>query len=432
MTVKAKRFRIGVEGATTDGREIQREWLVQMAASYNPTVYTALINLEHIKSYLPESTFNRYGRVTGLVAEEIQDGPLAGKMALYADIEPTDALVELVKKGQKLFTSMEVSTKFADTGKAYLVGLGATDDPASLGTEMLAFSASAAHNPLANRKQNPENLFSEAVETLIELEEAQDEKPSLFASVTALFTKKEQTDDARFSDVHKAVELVATEQQNLSERTDKSLAENGERLSALESSLQEQQTAFAELQQQLSREDAPDHVMGSKTAEDGTTTAEPVKVGPGGKYVNLDAVVMDTVNELIDVEYQDDDELVVVCGRELLSDKYFPLVNKEQDNSEKIAADLIISQKRMGGLQAVRAPFFPANALLITRLDNLSIYWQEDTRRRSVIDNPKRDRIENFESVNEAYVVEDYRCAALVENIEIGDFSAPAAPESGE
>lgn len=36
MTVKAKRFRIGVEGATTDGREIQREWLVQMAASYNP------------------------------------------------------------------------------------------------------------------------------------------------------------------------------------------------------------------------------------------------------------------------------------------------------------------------------------------------------------------------------------------------------------
>ena len=113
--------------------------------------------------------------------------------------------------------------------------------------------------------------------------------------------------------------------------------------------------------------------------------------------------------------------------RELLADKYFPLVNNEQDNTNKLAADLIISQKRMGGLQAVRAPFFPANALLITRLDNLSIYWQADTRRRSVIDNPKRDRIENFESVNEAYVVEDYRCAALVENIQIGDFSAAAA-----
>lgn len=61
MTVKAKRFRIGVEGATTDGREIQREWLEQMAASYNPAVYTALINLEHIKSYLPDSTFTQGG-----------------------------------------------------------------------------------------------------------------------------------------------------------------------------------------------------------------------------------------------------------------------------------------------------------------------------------------------------------------------------------
>ncbi|MGL4427770.1 MAG: GPO family capsid scaffolding protein [Silvania sp.] len=256
MTVKTKRFRIGVEGATTDGREIQREWLEQMAASYNPAVYTALINLEHIKSYSPDSTFNRYGRVTGLVAEEIQEGSLKGKMALYADVEPTSSLVELVKKGQKLFTSMEVSPKFADTGKAYLVGLAATDDPASLGTEMLTFSASAAHNPLANRKQNPENLFTAAEETLIELEETQEEKPSLFARVTALFTKKEQTDDARFSDVHKAVELVATEQQNLSERTDKSLSDQDARISELESSLQEQQAAFTELQQQLSREDS--------------------------------------------------------------------------------------------------------------------------------------------------------------------------------
>lgn len=240
MTVKAKRFRIGVEGATTDGREIQREWLEQMAASYNPAVYTALINLEHIKSYLPDSTFNRYGKVTALFAEEIKEGPLAGKMALYADVEPTESLVELVKKGQKLFTSMEVSPKFADTGKAYLVGLAATDDPASLGTEMLTFSASAAHNPLANRKQNPANLFTAAEETVIELEEVQDDKPSLFARVTALFTKKEQSDDARFSDVHKAVELVATEQQNLSARTEKSLSEQEERLSELETALQAQ------------------------------------------------------------------------------------------------------------------------------------------------------------------------------------------------
>ncbi|HFY0662741.1 TPA: GPO family capsid scaffolding protein [Escherichia coli] len=256
MTVKTKRFRIGVEGATTDGREIQREWLVQMAASYNPAVYTAQINLEHIKGYSPDGTFKRYGHVVGLTAEEITDGPLKGKMALYAEINPSPDLVSLIKQWQKQFTSMEVSPKFADTGKAYLVGLAATDDPASLGTEMLAFSASAKQNPLANRKQSPENLFTAAEETVIELEEIQDEKPNLFSRVAAMFTKKEQSDDARFSDVHKAVELLATEQQSLGDSTQKSLSEQGTRLSELETALQAQTTAFAELQQKLSQEDS--------------------------------------------------------------------------------------------------------------------------------------------------------------------------------
>ncbi|EKF3352376.1 phage tail tape measure protein [Escherichia coli] len=295
MTVKAKRFRIGVEGATTDGREIQREWLEQMAASYNPAVYTALINLEHIKSYLPDSTFNRYGKVTALFAEEITEGPLAGKMALYADVEPTESLVELVKKGQKLFTSMEVSPKFADTGKAYLVGLAATDDPASLGTEMLTFSASAAHNPLANRKQNPANLFTAAEETVIELEEIQEDKPSLFARVTALFTKKEQSDDARFSDVHKAVELVATEQQNLSARTEKSLSEQEERLSELETALQEQQTAFNELVNKLSHEDSRQDYR--QRATGGTRNIE--QLGDALNY--LDDNAMSKGADIIDV-----------------------------------------------------------------------------------------------------------------------------------
>lgn len=256
MAVKAKRFRIGVEGATTDGRTIERAWLDQMAASYNPQVYTALINLEHIKGYTPDSPFRRFGTVDKLEAEEITDGPLKGKMALYAWITPSDDLVAYTRKLQKLFTSMEVNTSFADTGKAYLIGLAATDDPASLGTEMLQFSASANSNPLAGRKQNPENLFTAAEETLIEWEEVQGEKTSLFARVTAMFTKKEQTDDARFSDVHRAVELVATEQQSLSERTEQSLSAQDKRIAELETALQKQQTDFSALKQKLSQEDS--------------------------------------------------------------------------------------------------------------------------------------------------------------------------------
>jgi len=84
----------------------------------------------------------------------------------------------------------------------------------------------------------------------------------------------------------------------------------------------------------------------------------------------------------------------------------------------------------MTGLRKVRiavqfaATRVTGRSILITRLDNLSIYWQEGTRRRMLKDEPELDRIANYESVNEAYVVEDYELVVLVENISIG--AAPA------
>ncbi|AVP40002.1 phage major capsid protein, P2 family [Ralstonia solanacearum] len=162
------------------------------------------------------------------------------------------------------------------------------------------------------------------------------------------------------------------------------------------------------------REQAPQRVM-----EEGKKAAGKIIVGAGGDYGNLDALVFDVVNQLVEPWYAEDPELVVVCGRSLLADKYFPLVNKDRDPTQQIAADLIISQKRIGNLPAVRVPYFPANALLVTRLDNLSIYYQEGGRRRTILDNAKRDRIENYESSNDAYVIEDLACAAMAENIEL-------------
>jgi len=136
-------------------------------------------------------------------------------------------------------------------------------------------------------------------------------------------------------------------------------------------------------------------------------------------YKNLDALVFDAVNNLIDPWYREDTELVAIMGRDLLADKYFPLINTNQVPTETMATDMIVSQKRVGGLPAVRVPYFPANAMLVTRLDNLSRYWQEGARRRTIVDNAKRDQIENYESSNDAYVVEDYGLGCLIENIEL-------------
>lgn len=161
------------------------------------------------------------------------------------------------------------------------------------------------------------------------------------------------------------------------------------------------------------RDEAAARVM----AEGANAGAVRVGEAAGRDYYNLDALVFDAVNNLIDPWYREDTELVVILGRDLFADKYFPLVNAANPATEKIAADLIISQKRVGGLQAVRAPFFPAGKLMITRLDNLSRYYQEGARRRTIVDNAKRDRIENYESSNDDYVVEDYGLGCVVENI---------------
>ncbi|QOU72232.1 Phage major capsid protein, P2 family [Janthinobacterium sp. HH102] len=166
------------------------------------------------------------------------------------------------------------------------------------------------------------------------------------------------------------------------------------------------------------REQAPERVLGL------VATGMPGKViigdVDGADYANLDAAVADAVN-LLDPWYQEDTNLVAIVGRKLLNDKYFPLVNTKQAPTETLAADIIISQKRIGGLPAARVPYFPDNAILITRFDNLSIYFQDGARRRRVFDEPKRDRIENYESSNDAYVIEDLGLAALVENIELKD-----------
>ncbi|OTG65934.1 phage major capsid protein, P2 family [Acinetobacter silvestris] len=146
---------------------------------------------------------------------------------------------------------------------------------------------------------------------------------------------------------------------------------------------------------------------------------KPVTVGTTGTYKNLDALVVDAVNELIDEVHQDDTDLVVICGRSLLADKNFPIVNDAADNQNTLAGQILLSQKQIGGLPAARVPHFPDNAMLITSFDNLSIYYQKDAKRRHIQEKPNKNRIEDYQSSNEAYVIEAYEKVALVEGITI-------------
>ncbi|HBC8619432.1 TPA: phage major capsid protein, P2 family [Klebsiella oxytoca] len=178
------------------------------------------------------------------------------------------------------------------------------------------------------------------------------------------------------------------------------------------------------------RNDAPERVMSSVTDDDGAVISNTIKVGKGGHYANLDALVMDAFESLVAEIHRENPEMVVICGRRILTDKYFPMINKFQANSEQLAGELIISQKTIGQLQAVRAPFFPANSVFITTLDNISIYLYEDGHRRHIVENPKLDQVENYEQVKVDFVIEDYEAGCLIENIEILEPEETDTPEA--
>lgn len=228
---KAKFWRIASEGATTDGREISRDWLQQMADNYNPSTYTARINMEHIRGLVPDSAFRAYGDVLALKTETIN-----GKLVLLAQLDPTDDMIALIKKRQKVFTSMEVDPDFAKTGSAYLVGLGITDSPASLGTEMLQFSAQ--HGALNSRKLRPENLFSSGYEVEFELDD--DTSATLVDRIKTIFSRQSKT-DSQLEDAGQAIEAIADEVQK-----------QGQTVSGLSGQFTQNSNAITALQQSVS------------------------------------------------------------------------------------------------------------------------------------------------------------------------------------
>ncbi|SPX13610.1 Capsid scaffolding protein O [Escherichia coli] len=53
------------------------------------------------------------GDVTALSTEDITEGPLAGRTALYAEIEPTERMKQLVADGKKIYSSIELHPQFS-------------------------------------------------------------------------------------------------------------------------------------------------------------------------------------------------------------------------------------------------------------------------------------------------------------------------------
>lgn len=154
------------------------------------------------------------------------------------------------------------------------------------------------------------------------------------------------------------------------------------------------------------RKNAPARMMGYDS--EGEATTDVIKVGKGGNYETLDALVFDITANLLDPWHTGSDDLVLILGRELWVSHGLALYNDNRPASERNALQTWFAKEAVAGLSTVMVPFFPSRGLVVTSYDNLSIYFQNDATRRAIIDNPKRDRVEEYLSSNDAYVIEDY------------------------
>lgn len=180
------------------------------------------------------------------------------------------------------------------------------------------------------------------------------------------------------------------------------------------------------------REGAEDHVMddgavAGKVTVGGTKVIKVAGVDTeiSGDYQTLDGLVFDAI-QMLAPWHRSRPDLVVLVSRDLMHEKLLKAVEKgAASNQEENAAQEIVSRARLGGLPVVDAPFFPEGTVLVTFLKNLSIYWQEDARRRHLKDEPEFDRIADYQSSNDSYVIEDFEAVALVENIKAMTYPAP-------
>ena len=174
MTVKTEFRIIGKSGKTADGRTISPKDIDDMAESYDPKEFTARLWPEHER-------WQPMGKVIALKAETDNKG----RRVLLAQLEPSARLISAYRAGYYQYASMEMSKSknFAGTGMRYLVGLGVTDSPASMGVEDLNFSQNDEHKI---------EFFADGVDSYLT---NNDEAPNWFNNFLEKISFNQQKDD---------------------------------------------------------------------------------------------------------------------------------------------------------------------------------------------------------------------------------------------
>lgn len=262
ISKKAAWFRIAREGGTVDGRTISGDALKEMAKKYSLDIYGARINKEHIRGFFLEDQFGAFGDVIDLKVETDE----SGKTCLLGLLDPTEELIKLNKKRQKVYTSIEMGKIEGEDG-FYLTGLAVTDSPASTGTSMLNFSVGKSQKFSMKVKdengddqevnfQSTAGDWSDHFETKFNFDAlSQSNGEGLFAKVKTMLSKSTDKSDEKYSDASEAITLLAASQKDVLDQLGAMTYSRD--IKNLTAKLEEQETLYTDLVEKLESESSP-------------------------------------------------------------------------------------------------------------------------------------------------------------------------------
>lgn len=145
------------------------------------------------------------------------------------------------------------------------------------------------------------------------------------------------------------------------------------------------------------------------------TVQDPVALGDTD-FVNLD-VLAHIAKQRIPVQFRNRPDFVLLVGSDILAYQEETYYQTNGNTPVQKAAINGLITRAFAGLPTFSPPFFPQGTVLITPLKNLSIYYQDTSVRRTQKDHPEKNQIEDFNSVNQGYVIEEEYATSLIETV---------------
>lgn len=166
---------------------------------------------------------------------------------------------------------------------------------------------------------------------------------------------------------------------------------------------------------QAIQEEAPERLIGT------AATQPTIKIGcddtgkklPDADFGSLDAAVFDLHMTLMNPAYQQMPDMVCIVGKDLWNRYNTLMFELAQARAvDRLALEKWMSMSICGGLPLIMEPYFPLRGILITSYKNLSLYIQDSSIRMAQEIEHKFNRITNWRSGMEGFVVEWYDMCA--------------------